>query len=105
MEKISKLVLAFLLLCGILTSHAKAGELYLELGVGADIQTPDEIPQGIFRFRYELDKNEWWKPDALEFDHHSSIFNGRPFNDDGWPYADREKLTDQFSIIWRFKLK
>ena len=79
-----------------LTGKVRAGDLYLELGAGVD---PDEAnPRSVIRIRYEVANDAWWKPDALELDHHSSVFRGKPFN-------DRDEMTsDQVSVIWRFKL-
>lgn len=76
--------------------------LYLELGAGMNYSVdlgPRSIPQSVIRLRYEMANRQWWKPDVLEYNHHSSITEGRPFND------RPEDLTDQASIIWRFKLR
>lgn len=92
------LIAAAALLCA---RNAHAGEAYLELGLGMNYSVdigPKSIPQSVIRFRYELDKGEWWKPNVIEFNHHSSVTEGLPFND------RPEDLTDQVSIIYRFKV-
>lgn len=67
--------------------------LYLELGAGYDRHQRDEAPQSVIRLRYEFQNRHWWAPDAVEVDHHSSIEK-----------TSGEKLVDQASIIWRFRL-
>jgi hypothetical protein len=80
--------------------HAQANGLFLELGIGNDIQLhqEDQNPRGVVRLRYELDVSEWWLPSVMEWNHHSSVFLGPPFNN------RYEPTTDQFSVVWRFKL-
>lgn len=80
-------------------NKADAGDLYLELGAGYDAQVADGNPQSVIRGRYEMQTPGWATPDVLEWSHHSSIANGRPFN------SRPEETVDQFSVIWRFKLK
>lgn len=77
---------------------ADAGDLYLELGVGHDFQVEHGNPQSVIRGRYEMQTPGWVTPDVLEWSHHSSIANGRPFN------SRPEETVDQVSVIWRFKL-
>ena len=92
-------VLVVFALCGAF-SKADAEGLYLELGFGHDFQlAAGDNPQSVIRARYEFTDNSWWRPDVLEWNHHSSITDGIPFN------MNAEDPTDQFSIIWRFKLK
>lgn len=89
-----------LVILALLLAPAEAGDVMLELGTGYETRPVegDESPMGIFRLRYEAFNNQWWKPDVVEFDHHSNIT-------DGWPFNDRpEDTTDQFSVIWRIKL-
>jgi len=78
-----------------------AGELYLELGLGMNYSVdvgPKSIPQSVIRLRYEMHNRHWWKPDVLEYNHHSSVTEGKPFN------HRPEDLTDQASVVWRFRL-
>lgn len=80
-------------------STATAGELHLELGVGYDRHIDEgENPQSVIRLRYEMQNNYWWKPDVIEWNHHSSMENGPPFNN------EPEDLVDQFSVVWRFRI-
>ena len=82
--------------------YARADEgLYLELGLGMNYSVdigPRSIPQSVIRLRYEMGNREWWKPDVIEYNHHSSITEGLPFN------RRPEDLTDQASVVWRFRL-
>lgn len=74
--------------------------LYLELGAGYDRSIDKgKNPQSVIRLRYEMENPRWWSPDIVEYDHHSSFSNGRPFN------SEPEDLADQLSVIWRFKIK
>lgn len=97
-----RIIAALVLLGGAILLHpdSRAGELYLEVGVGHDRHIDEgRNPQGIARLRYEMQTPAWWTPDVIELDHHSSIQNGWPFN------RQPEDLTDQASLIWRFKIK
>jgi len=77
----------------------RADELYLELGVGRDPRLEEgSNPRSIIRLRYEMDNPAWWTPDVIELDHHSSVFDGKPFN------RTPEQTVDQFSFVWRFQL-
>lgn len=93
-----RLIAAALLLFASLPLQAEDG-LFLELGAGHDLKIDEgRNPQSVIRLRYEVERRDWW-PDVLEYSHHSSVQNGKPFND------RPEDLVDQFSVIWRFKLK
>ena len=90
---------AALLLTLLLAAPAMAGDLWLELGAGYDEHAAyGRAPQSVIRARYEM-AVPWWAPSVLEWDHHSSIPDGSPFNN------NREDTADQFSVIWRFQLK
>lgn len=87
-----------LLLCAAVRAQA---EIWLELGTGYDTSADvgPKGPQGVFRLRYEIGKNDWWKPDVVEFTHYSNLIAGPPFRD------DQEDVSDQASLIWRFRLR
>lgn len=79
--------------------RAAAGELWLETGIGYDEHVYDgNNPMSVFRLRYEMQTSSWYLPRVLEWDHNSSIPDGKPFND------QREDTADQFSLIWRWRL-
>ena len=67
----------------------------IELGIGYDRQaSAGRAPQSVIRYRNEpLYGAPGW---VLEYDHHSSIRDGRPFNN------NKEDTTDQISIIRRW---
>ena len=67
----------------------------IELGVGYDRQaSAGSPPQSVIRYRNEpLGGAPGW---VLEYDHHSSIRDGRPFN------QNKEDTADQISIIRRW---
>ena len=67
----------------------------IELGVGYDRQaSAGRDPQSVIRYRNEpLDGTPGW---VFEYDHHSSIRDGRPFNN------NKEDTADQISIIRRW---
>lgn len=91
------LAVAFGLLFG---PNAKADDgLYFEAGIGHDMKLDGDgsNPMSVLRLRYER-ATAWWAPDVLEWDHHSSVMNGAPFN------HRPEKQTDQVSLIWRVKV-
>lgn len=91
-----RMFILFILL--MLVTAAKADGLYLELGIGGDKERHlGRNPSSVIRLRYEKEHEYWWLPRVLEYDHHSSIPDGKPFN------GNEETTTDQFSIIWRFK--
>ena len=97
--KPTTLIIALLLGWAAAQYNAYAGELWLELGVGHDRKIDEgRNPQSVIRARYEMLNKAWWTPDVIEYDHHSSIPNGFPFN------SEPEDLADQLSVIWRFKL-
>lgn len=80
--------------------RAHAEGLYLELGAGySPALNEGSNPVSVIRGRYEFQPNGWLLPDVVEWDHHSSIFDGKPFN------SRPEESRDQFSIIWRIKIK
>ena len=86
-----------LVLLALLTSPVYAGDLFLELGAGHDRHIDEgRNPQSVMRVRYEMDNT--WLPHVIEFNHHSSIPDGLPFN------RNQEDLVNQWSLIWRFKL-
>lgn len=66
----------------------------VELGAGYDRHIDEgSNPQSVIRYRYEPRDGSGW---LLEFDHHSSIPDGRPFN------RNPEDLVNQWSVIYRF---
>lgn len=76
-----------------------ASDLFLETGIGYDEHAnTGSNPQSVIRLRVETENTSWWKPSVLEWNHNSSIMKGKPFNNES------EKTSDQFSVIWRFKL-
>ena len=97
--KPTTLVVALLLGWAAAQHQAYAGELWLEAGVGHDINMRvGKNPMSVVRARYEMLNKTWWTPDVVEWNHHSSITEGQPFN------SRPEDTADQFSVIWRFKL-
>ena len=101
MKDISDWIIAFCvgMLLGMTVFPAKADDgLFLELGAGRNNQPGvGRNPQSVIRVRYEQ-ATPWWAPDVLEWDHHSSIPDGWPFN------HNLEDTTDQVSLVWRFQL-
>jgi hypothetical protein len=90
-----RLIALFLLL---VTSQVSADGLYLELGIGYDKELSDgRNPASVIRLRYEKEHDTWWLPKVLEYNHHSSIPDGQPFN------SNKEDTVDQISLIWRYK--
>lgn len=98
-NSVNNLLVALLL--SAVACHVFADEgLYLELGIGHDRHIDEgHNPQSVIRLRYEMENTQWWKPDVLEIDHHSSFQDGAPFN------SNPEDTVGQASVIWRFKLK
>jgi len=93
------IAIGILLGLAISATAAHADELYLELGIGRDPRLEEgSNPRSIIRLRYEMDNPAWWTPDVVEWDHHSSVFDGKPFN------RTPEQTVDQFSFVWRFQL-
>lgn len=65
----------------------------IELGAGYDHHIDEgKNPQSVMRYRNEPLKEGW----VYEFNHHSSIPNGYPFN------KKEEDLVNQHSIIYRW---
>ena len=92
-------IVALVLAWGAAQYEAYSGELWFEGGVGNDIgMRTGKNPMSVIRVRYEMLTKAWWTPDVVEWNHHSSITEGKPFND------RPEDTADQFSVIWRFKL-
>lgn len=66
----------------------------IELGAGYDTHIDEgRNPQSVMRYRYEPKQGSGW---VIEFNHNSSIPNGKPFND------LEEDLSNQWSVIYRF---
>jgi hypothetical protein len=75
--------------------------IYLELGVGYDYHIDEgRNPQSVIRLRWEAKKGLHVKGDKviLEYNHHSSVRDGYPFN------RNPEDLTDQLSLIYSIPL-
>lgn len=88
-----KYILIALLTFGVI-SGCKAGEVFLSLGVGYDQHVlPGNNPMAVLRLEYLIDK-KW----SVEWNHTSSIMDGKPWNN------HREDVSDQLSIIRRFKV-
>lgn len=86
---LTQATLAVVFLCSCAT-HQNA----IELGVGYDAHIDEgKNPQSVMRYRYEPKQGNGW---IIEFDHHSSIQNGWPFN------KREEDLVNQWSVIYRF---
>lgn len=69
--------------------------IYLDLGLGYDRHIDEGTnPQSIIRLSCQV-ADDW----HVEYSHHSSVRNGFPFNN------KPEDLTDQLSVVYRFKLK
>lgn len=65
----------------------------IELGIGHDTHIDEgRNPQSVMRYRYEPSGSGW----VVEFNHNSSIPNGKPFN------RKEEDLSNQWSAIYRF---
>lgn len=94
-------VLAAVLLSAGLLSPAEASECYLSIGVGYDRHIDEgRNPMSVIRAHCVLSRELMYKGDYLsvEYDHHSSVFNGRPFN------HLPEDLADQLSVVYTIRL-
>jgi len=79
-----------------------AAECYVSLGIGYD-RSIDEgrNPQSVIRAACTVAETVFQKGDSVsvEYDHHSSIRNGFPFND------KEEDLADQMSVVYTVRLR
>lgn len=65
-----------------------------ELGIGHDTHIDSGTnPRSVIRYRWE--PKDGASGLLFEFNHHSSIKDGAPFNNNA------EDLTNQYSVIWR----
>lgn len=94
------LIVAALFCAALAQAGAQEPGLYLELGIGADASLErSHNPRSAIRLRLETQSSRWWIPDVYEIDHHSGVR-------DGWPFNDRpDETTDQFSVLWRIRLR
>lgn len=82
------------LLTLLLLPACAARQNVIELGVGYDKNIhAGHNPQSVIRYRSEPKTGSGW---VLEYDHHSSFQDGRPFN------RNEEDTADQASIIYRW---
>ena len=85
------LVFLFVLVLGACATRQNA----IELGAGYDpIKEVGSNPQSVMRYRNEpLGAGNGW---VFEYNHHSSIRDGYPFND------REDQVTNQYSLIYRY---
>lgn len=82
-------------LAAALLSACASGQFVVELGAGHDRNASvGRNPQSVARLRFEpRDGASGW---VYEYNHHSSIRDGYPFNDND------DDLVDQYSVIYRW---
>lgn len=85
----------FILVLAVLLVGCATRQNAIELGMGYDKHIDEGVnPQSVIRYRNEpRGAGSGW---VFEYDHHSSITEGAPFN------RRPEDLTDQYSVIYRW---